>query len=403
MNSVYDKRSRLTYIELIFISLIMVFFISPELNRLVSITRLLFVELLYSIIVCFLDPRSRQIVITTFLCSLVIAVLYSTTTEIVYIEQTASNRILKSLLTVTCQYYSLTFPIILFYRVAVFSTKFQRLILIFITFMSLFIVVHSTLTMLAINERISKQGMGVSDDLTQKAIGGYSFVCAMPLFVSSLFYLFLKHRNVIMKILSVFLILFILSFIIKTQYSIALIAGILGILSSIFIFVRKQYRFFCIIGLTVLFFSLPSILEFFISRVEGDVHLRMIEIRNFIQTGDLGDDDMASRFSLYGKAIVSFIESPLWGNYKLDFNAHSTIFEVLASLGVLGIVPLFISLKRSFRLMNSFVDPKLVIMLEVPFVFMGLTNPIHASLPLNMSLWFMCPLIFIQFINVKDN
>lgn len=402
MESIFEIKKRLTYIELVFIVLMMVIFISPELNRIVSISTLLFFELLYSIIISLSDFRIRQLVIVNSVCTLVIALLYSFTTEIVYIEQGASNRIIKSILTITCQYYSLTFPIYMFYRVVLFSNKTQQWFLFIISLLLIFAVVESTLSMLAINEKISKSGMGISNDLNEKAIGGYSFVCSISILSTSLYYVFVKSKILLFKLAAIFLTMFSLFFIVKAQYSIALIASVLGIISSIFLFLKREFRFISVFLLILLYFSLPIILDYIINIVEGDVQLRMIEVKNFIETGDLGDDDMAARMGLYSKGFVSFFDSPFWGNYKLDFNAHSTFIEILASLGVIGALPLFRCIKETFNMLSSFVDARLVTMLAVAFIFMGLTNPIHASLPLNMILWFVCPLLFICIFNLQE-
>ena len=393
------KRNRISYIELVFIALMAVLFISPEINRMVSLTQLLFIEILYSVTISFSDSRVRKIVTTNLACAFAIALLYTFTTEIVYIETGASHRFIKSILTVLCQYYSLTFPVLMFYRVAFLTNKTQRWILLAITVFSIISVMQYTLVELAINEKISKSGMGVSDDMNKKAIGGYSFICAIPLLATTLFYEFTKNKSVIIKVVFITLVFFSLFFIIKSQYSIALIAGFLGIMTAFIVFMKKNHRIRLIILITILLFGLPSILDLFINQVEGDVHLRMIEVRHFITTGELGDDDMAARMNLYGKSLVAFFESPLWGNYRLGFNAHSTFLEVLASLGILGAGPLFLCLKKSFKVLKSLIDRRLIVMLVIPFIFMGLTNPIHASLPLNMVLWFVCPLLYISLNN----
>ena len=86
--------------------------------------------------------------------------------------------------------------------------------------------------------------------------------------------------------------------------------------------------------------------------------------------------------------------SPLWGHRQLGFDGHATFLTVLADTGIIGGIPFFALLSSIYKrvkaqLTNGIPQFKVIFIM---FIMMGLTNPIHASFPLGLAVWFLAPL-----------
>jgi hypothetical protein len=130
-----------------------------------------------------------------------------------------------------------------------------------------------------------------------------------------------------------------------------------------------------------------------------------MEIHSLLITGHIGEGVLAARVELYMKGLASFLSSPLWGNYSLGFDPHSTMIELLASVGLIGFVPFVIILRKSFGLIKKMQPQWRIGPVFATFLFMALTNPVHSSLPLNMTMWLLIPLLydFVDFINTDKS
>ena len=372
-------------------------------NVAISMIHFLFMHIGYTIYIILKDRAIKKIVAIFMSFSFVIALMYVTTTSMVFIDINASNRYLKCFLTIFNYYYSLVFPVFLFYRIAMFASQKQKWLLLIFSAVVLIVVMNATMLELQINERILKSRMRASLDDENSLIGGYSFVCAAPILATGCFYIFLLCKNNIMRWGMLLCTLFFLYFLIKSMYSIALLSAFLGICFCFYVRssanIKKLYVVVPFIG----WLLAPYILDYFIGYLdEGDTKLRMIELRNFFMSGDFGNDDLGARMEYYSRGIIAFIQSPIWGQYHLGFNSHSTIIEILASTGIIGGYSLFIILSKSFKILKILNWNVSVLPICCAFLFMAMTNPVHASLPLNISLWLIVPLLY-NLISINRN
>lgn len=389
------NKSKLPLLEFVFILFYIYICLSPKMNATISMIQFLLINLAYTLYIILINKRTYKTIKKLLGASFIIALMYAATTSIVYIDINASNRFLKGLITIINSYYGLVFPILLFYRVSSYASFRQKWILLIISTMILIVVMKSTMTELQINERILKSNMAASFESGNPVVGGYAFVCAIPFLAIGCFYSFLKCINQFIKLIMIFCTLFFLYFIIKSMYSIALLAAILGILICLYVESSHNMKKLFILTTIIGWFCAPLILNFFIVFLDdGDTKLRMIELYNFFLTGSFGDDDLGARMDYYGKGLIAFFQSPIWGQYNLNFNPHSTIIEVLASTGIIGGISLFILLKKPFNILKGINSNFSILPIFYSFLFMALTNPIHSSPPMNICLWFIVPLLF---------
>ena len=394
---------KLPFLEWLFILIFAFISINPKSNALISMQAFLLCELIYCAYVAIIEKKLRNYVGTILLGAVVIAILYVFTTDSVYISPNAEHRELKSFITMFFSYLSLCFPITMVYRLLSYGSEFQKKTIFIILIALLAFVFYETWTELTINERVmkSRQSSSLEDD-TNMMVGGYVFICATAIMLSSVFYAFRQSGNKILRLILLLITCFLVLFIVRSLYTIALIAGVLGMCSA---FSAKNNRLIILLMIIGSLF-LPMILQFIIQLLaEGDTKYRIMEIYSLLQTGNLGDGDLAARMHLYRRGIVAFLSSPLWGNYSLGFNPHSTIIELLASVGLWGFVPFVIILKKAFNQIKNLQPEWSIMPAFVTLLFMALTNPIHASLPLNITMWFLVPLLydFVTRLNANKN
>ena len=383
---------KLPFLEWVFILIYAFISINPKMNALVPMPVFLFLELIYCVYIVIIETKLRHYVGIILMGALVIALMYVFTTASVYISQDAEFREIKSFVTMFCSYLSICFPMMMTYRLLLYGTEFQKKSIFIILILLLAIIFYVTWEELKINERIMKSRMSSSlDDESNMMVGGYVFICATAIMLSSVFYAFRQCNNKILRWLMFSITCFLILFIVRSLYTIALIAGVIGMCYTMR---TKNYRLF-VPSLILILFLLPILLQLIINVLDdGDIKYRMMEIYSLIMTGTLEDGDLSARIQLYRKGLVAFLCSPLWGNYKLGFNPHSTIIELLASVGLWGFLPFVIMLKKSFNLIKKIQPQWSITPVYVTFLFMALTNPIHSSHSLNIAMWFLGPLLY---------
>ena len=166
---------------------------------------------------------------------------------------------------------------------------------------------------------------------------------------------------------------------------------------------NKDRRFFVVIGIVIIVLLLPVILKLLIGLSDSELlNQRLQEIYNTL-TGvsqNSEESDLWARMELYGKCILAFMQSPIWGNRTLDFNGHSTFLCVLADLGVIGGFIIYKLFKKSFDFMKEQLGDRYPYYspLVCQVILMGLTNPIHSTPSIFIMLFFLCPLLIVQFI-----
>lgn len=397
---------KLSFIELLFIICYVSVCLSPKLNVSFPMLYFVIIEIIYVLYIMYKEPRLQKNIVIFFLSSLIIALLYTYTTSIVYVSENVSNRATKSIVTMFDSYFSFSFPIFVSYRLLTRASTNQKLFVLIFSSIVLFVILNITWGELQVNARVLKSQMEADLESDNPLVGGYQFVCAAPILLTASFYAFLRSANKLLKYALLAVSVFFVIFLIESMYSIALLAGLLGIITCLYCTVSGRYKKLFLILPFVILPVLPVLLNLFIGILddESDTKLRMMELYNFFTSGNLAADDLGARIHLYGRSIKEFLSSPIWGVYQVPFNPHSTIFEILASLGILGFIPFVKILKGTFSIENRLLQDWSILPCFIALIFMALTNPIHTSLPLNVSMWLLVPLLYdtVQTINIKD-
>lgn len=395
------SRKKLPFWEVLLILYLFVAYLLPAYS--LGSTILLALLLVYCAYMMFVDSDLLPIVAISLALIILLALFYTLLTDTVTIAQNVSNRTFKQFTTKMYQYTALYFPAFLFFRVHKTATYKQKLLFAGVGIALMVYVIFTTWIYLIDNPGAIKKWSG-DVDLSSMNLAGYYFVYAVPMIISVISIIMLQFKGIPRWIAVVLVILGII-FLVNAQYTLAILIAVIGVLFQIFRNIRATLNkiLFALAAIAVALF-LPQILEFAIRVIPAkQVALRLSEILDFLVGHGADGYNLSSRLTLYGDTIKAFLESPFIGNRRLDFDGHATFLTVLSDTGILGGLPfygLFASICRHMKKQLGTHKAQFGVVITM-FVMMGLTNPIHSSLPLGLTTWFLAPLT-IQLIFKED-
>ena len=369
-------------------------FLLPSASVTISPWLVLGVGLVYTAYVAlfFNNRQVRRFIIGYIALIMLIALLYLLLTT-----STSNLTIVERYITKFGQWFKIFFPILLFYRFTKFkSGKTQTLLLVFAVFM-IMVVAWNSFGVLKETPYAARQWSDF-DDIKLKNAVTYEYVYAFSALVPLAYWCLTTVKNVYIRILSAVALIAFFSLLIAAQYTIAIV---LAVIACFLCFYQKHKSLLVIfvsalIGVVTIFF-LPTILMWISTLFESEtISIRFKELAIFMKGGEVSaDGDMASRMTVYRKCFEYFFKSPIRGNVSVPFNTHSTFLGIMCDLGIIGMIPTFyISFtihKRIYEIAGDCHIKKAFLPVYVLWVLLGLLNPVHAALPLNMVVWFLIP------------
>jgi hypothetical protein len=323
-----------------------------------------------------------------------LAAAYALLTDASSIAEDVSNREFKRFFSKFYQYLTIYFPSILFVRVNRIATKTQKKVFAFIGIALMVYVIITTWLFLLENPEATRHWDDFEEN-SEQDVGNYYFVYAVPIIISAISIIMLKYKGFV-RYLSLALVIVGIIFLVNAQYTLAILIAVIGVLIQVFRHIKTTlYKIIFLLVILAISFFLPQILTYLIRVIpSGHIAVRFEEIHAFL-TGQGADGyNLNSRLTLYGDTLVAFFKSPIIGNRRLDFDGHATFLTVLSDTGILGGIPFYALLaavcRKVLKYMGTHKQQFSVII--IMFVMMGLTNPIHASLPLGFVTWFLAPL-----------
>lgn len=386
------SRKKLPFWEILLIIYLFVAYLVPSFS--LGSTTLLLLLLMYCVYMVFIDQDMFSAVVVPLLLIVFLATAYALLTDASSIAENASNRELKRFISKMYQYVTIYFPALLFVRVNRIATKTQKKIFAVFGVVLMVYVVITTWLFLLENPDATRHWEDF-DENSEMDVANYYFVYAVPIIIAAISVFMLNYRGLI-RYISLALVIVGIIFLVNAQYTLAVLIAIIGVLIQVYRHIRTTLNriLFMLVILAFAIF-LPQILAYTISIVPSEhIAIRLSEIHAFLTGQGAGGYNLSSRMTLYRDTIVAFFQSPIWGHRRLGFDGHATFLTVLSDTGILGGVPFYALLtiicKQVQKYMGTHKQQFGVIILM--FVMMGLTNPVHASLPLGFVTWFLAPL-----------
>ena len=392
MESTQLQNKKLPLWEFILIIYLFALYLIPTVSM--GSTTLLLLLLVYSGYIALTDASASNFTVKALGLIFVLAFFYAVLTDAASIAQNASNREIKRFISKTYQYLTFYLPAILFVRINTRATLKQKRWLMGIGIAMMVYVIISTWIYLIEHPDATKSIESFGGEAEQD-VANYYFIYAVPILLGVVA-VYMQQTKGLLKAAMLVLILLGIVFLVNSQYTIAILITVIGVLLQILRNMRS------VIGKVLLCFVifvcalfLPQILQLAINAIPSEqVATRLSEILGFFTGQGMDTQNLGGRMSLYGRTVEAFFQSPLWGNRYLDFDGHSTFLTVLADTGILGGIPFYMLLVNSCKTVKAQLGKRRsqYNLILVMFVLMGLTNPIHAAMPLGLTLWLLAPI-----------
>ena len=396
---------RLSYVELVLMVIFSARAIIPDFSLIPDLT-VVGLTIGYLVFVAtrssskeFPNNIGRYILIALFL-----TVLYFVLTDTQTIQQNVSNRSLKVLFAKFNQYSYQVIPFAIMYRLVSKGSSKQCSIFLICTAIFFGITLIGTNVFLSANPGAIRSFHNTDFDSTElEGLGNFFFVYGTAALIPSLFLIYCYSHNLKAKIASVVLIIYIFSFLLKAQFSIALLIPLICLLYIYYIKSPQGQRRFFWFFTPIIIVALPFFFKFVADYVgnDNDIHDRFMELYYVFTFQDSTStaQDGASRLAIYWETIKAFVTSPIWGT-KIDFDPHSTFLGMLADIGLLGFVPYMMMFydmtKKIYRYLDIEGKKSLFKASLLFIIMMGLTNPIHSTSALQFVIWCTAPLIVLE-------
>ncbi len=392
------KTKEIPFIEMLFIMFSLFYYILPSFDKINSIL-VICVFLIYLVYAIQRMPvKYAKNAFTIFVLSLIISACYFIFTNTSTIDASVSFYHLKRFLSKFSQVFFNFFPLVLLVRIVYSgSYKQKKFICGAIAILLLFVVIQT-------REEIKLYADATRDwayvEKENENAGGYAFVYAISAIVPTLLIIF-HYAQYKWKNLTIVAIFLIFGFLLRAQYTLAIILAIISLLTHVFVSsANKRIKIIVAVCLPLVYILLPFVLYAIAKQVDSySVSLRITEIADFLSFGERGYN-LGSRMELYQKTIIAFFKSPIFGNRYLNFDGHATLLTILSDVGLLGGIPyyyLFFSARNRIKEMLGIADYKVYFPVFLSFILMGFTNPIHSARPLYIVVWLLAPLLALIF------
>lgn len=394
-------REGMPIIDLMAVIFFSVYYILPAANNKLNMMLVLFLGIAYFGYIFIKDRATAIPFISIFVAVTLIALAFALLTDTKTISAAASYREIKHFFSKFSQYFFMYFPGLLVVRTLKTATKEQKSIFTLLIIGLFSIVIYNTLQELRINPYAMRE-WETFNELEDENIGNYYFVYAIPI-VMLVISMCMTKLKMFSKIINAGMLVFLFYFLFEAKYTLAILIAFIGFVLQVLISLKTIYtKIIFTIAVTIVAFFVPDILLFISQNVDSmQVSIRFKELYSFFSSGDSSGYNLNGRLTLYLKSLEAFAHSPIIGNRNLDFDGHATCFTVLSDTGIIGGIPfyylLFAMNKRTKLLLEE--NKKFFLPAFVCLLCMGFSNPIHSSLPLSFSVWFIVPLIIDTFIN----
>ena len=372
-----------------------VYYILPSVNGSFNRWLALIAGVGYFAYVLLKDRKVGVSYISILLAVTAVALAFLLLTDTKTIAEGASNRFIKVFFSKFSQYFFMYLPGLLLIRVLKTANKEQKKVLLVLLVALYAVVLYNTFTVILQDPEAVRHWEEFAD-MEDENIGNYYFVYSVPIVIVGISVCMAKLKG-FRKIICLGMIGVLFLFLLQASYTLAILIAILGFAMQIFLSLKSPVtKILFVVATVIAAFFIPDVLLFISNNAaSSDMSVRFRELYYFFSSGDATGYNLNGRFTLYGKSIEAFLNSPIIGNRHLDFDGHATCFTVLADTGIIGGIPFYYLLISMNKRMKALLSENAKNFLPAFFCLlcMGFSNPIHNSLSLAFSVWFIVPLI----------
>jgi len=393
------SQKRIPTLEMIMIIAFMAYYLLPALASSISfVVGLLLGSGYLAYVLTKIPAKDARVMLKYAAMILFVALCYFFLTQTKTIDPSVSFYHLKRFLSKVYQQFMMFLPVVFLYRTVGYASDRQKKALLFLGLLFFgWIMVNTTVELLK-NPNAARAWSYFSEQ-SENNVGTYSFVCAVGAMVPVTMYCIIRVRRIVLKAVVLCLLSFLLVFLSKAQYTLALLSAIVTLLVVGYTHLQQRiFKVFALLAIPLILICIPLFLSYLAQHIASpEIALRLNELVVFFGSGDASGYNLAGRISLYTKTIQAFLSSPIIGNRSLNFDGHATFLTVLSDVGLLGAAPfyyLYFSMKnRVYEIVQGEKIKALFFPTFLCLIMIGFTNPIQGALPLALVVWFLTPLI----------
>lgn len=393
--------------DIIFILCFASYYIIPAVSASFNMIYAIIGGLFYVVLTVLQDGMTlSKTVVKYILLSLYIALLYIILTDSATISVAVANSGMKRFLSEFYQLSMMFLPLLFLDWTIKRATQFEMKLIAAVSYIMVAYVLIITMRELIVNPNITRHWEDFAET-SMDNIANYNFVYAIPFVIVLCTMILCKTKKIILKMVMVALIVYQMYFLLLSQYTLSIIISVIGMCLMIYFTSGGGIKKIIVVFFLMIFvFSLPSIIKFAAIRVPSEqMSIRLYEIYYFLVGGDTMGYNMNSRMTIYQETFKAFLDSPVWGNRQLEVSGHATFLNVLGYLGLIGGIPFYYLYFQAKKITGKLINEqsKEFMPFFIMLLLMGLTNPIHAALPLMYVMWFLVPLSIKLYNECKEN
>ena len=193
--------------------------------------------------------------------------------------------------------------------------------------------------------------------------------------------------------------------VVVAQYATALLITIAGILAYILLVSKPKTRVYIVLSTMVvgsLIWATNGGSEIFYAlaeNVEGTWSLKLRDIALTLE-GQADSGSVSSRAEHYAKSLDAFMQSPIFGMYwntGQSIGGHATAIDVLGLCGIMGFIPMMLSLYGNFARMKNYksyqTSRPAAMACMIEFIILIFTKNIVTSMAVFFVFYALIPLL----------
>lgn len=282
------------------------------------------------------------------------------------------------------------------------NKKIKKLFFIIISIFVLFVVIRTAIELI-VNPGVARllahaEVDGINTDyLRLQNIGGFGHAYGVVFIIVALAFCYKKTFPKKNKILILVLIVCGLWYIYLSEYFLALVLSLLGIVISFVMGVKDSKSKVLIIIICIFsLFLLPSVLSGLASITDGEISRKFYEVSQSLSNGSVQGVSSQARENVYRMSLNAFLQSPIWGLrgdsvLYSSVGGHSTILDFLGQTGIIGFSSYVLYVMFIFNTIHNYsIEYKTVFGL---YIILGLLNPTMTMYEMSGFIYLFVPLL----------
>lgn len=236
-----------------------------------------------------------------------------------------------------------------------------------------------------------------TDSIRMRNIGGFGHAYGMVFLIMAFSFLCIQSSRAISKLLFIALIAICVWYVYLSEYFLALVLSLLGVVFIFLLSIRKAAVRYLLIAAFLLVLVFSSDILYNLSTItEGSVSEKFTEVAQSLDLGYSEGTSLTARENVYTMSLSAFTQSPLWGVRGSSvmyayIGGHSTILDFLGQTGLIGFTSYCLFLWFIYRTIHD--RSKEFALIGIFYIALSIVNPTMSFYELSAFVFLYVPLL----------